>query len=84
MSRADIPEEMVEVWPDVWPAFELFEALTTQWRIGGMGVATGLDYASIPAAAAMLGIKRRNLMEIFPDLRIMEHEALGVMAEAME
>lgn len=75
---------MVEVWPDAWPAFELFEALTTQWRIGGMGVATGLDYAAIPAAAAMLGIKRHDLVGVFPDLRIMEHEALGVMAEAME
>ncbi|MFF7108919.1 phage tail tube protein [Pseudomonas sichuanensis] len=49
-----------------------------------LGVATGLDYAAIPAAAAMLGIKRRDLMGVFPDLRIMEHEALGVMAEAME
>lgn len=32
----------------------------------------------------MLGIKRRELTEIFPDLRIMEHEALALMAEAAE
>lgn len=32
----------------------------------------------------MLGIKRRELTSIFPDLRIMEHEALTVMAEAVE
>ncbi len=32
----------------------------------------------------MLGIKRRDLTGIFPDLRTLEHEALGVMAEAME
>jgi len=32
----------------------------------------------------MLGIKRRELTEIFPDLPIMEHEALAVMAEAAE
>lgn len=74
----------MEIWPDVWPAFLLFEAMITQWRIGGMGVATGLDYAAIPAAASMLGIKRRDLTDIFPDLRIMEYEAMAVMAEAAE
>jgi len=32
----------------------------------------------------MLGIHRRVLTEIFPDLRIMEHEALAVMGEGAE
>lgn len=32
----------------------------------------------------MLGIKRRDLPDIFPDLRVMEVEALAVMAESME
>lgn len=30
----------------------------------------------------MLGIKRRDLTDIFPDLRIMEAEALAVIAES--
>lgn len=83
LTLADIPEEEVGVWPDAWPAFRVFEALGTQWRLG-QGGPSGLDYTAIPAVASMLGIKRRELTEIFPDLRIMEHEALGVMAEAME
>lgn len=55
----------------------------TQWRIG-TGGPSGLDYTAIPAAASMLGIKRRDLTDIFPDLRVMEVEALAVMAESME
>lgn len=83
LSRADLPEEEVEVWPDAWPAFRLFEAMSTQWRTG-MGGPSGLDYSIIPTTAAMLGIKRRDLPDIFPDLRVMESEALAVMAESVE
>jgi hypothetical protein len=83
LTLADIPDEEIEVWPDAWPAFRLFDAMSTQWRTG-MGGASGLDYSAIPAAAAMLGIKRRDLPYIFPDLRVMEVEALAVMAESTE
>lgn len=83
LTLADIHEEEVEVLPDVWPAFRLFEALSTQWRLG-QGGPSGLDYTAIPATASILGIKRRYLNDIFPDLRVMEVEALAVMAESME
>ena len=83
LTPADIEEEEVEVWPDAWPAFRLFDAMGTQWRLGPGGP-SGLDYAAIPSIAAMLGIKRRDLTDIFPDLRVMEVEALAVMAESME
>lgn len=83
LTLDDLPEEWVEVWPDAWPAFRLFEAMSTQWRIAPGGP-SGLDYAVIPAVASMLGIKRRDLTEILPDLRIMEREALAVMAESLE
>ncbi|MEZ0194285.1 DUF1799 domain-containing protein [Pseudomonas qingdaonensis] len=83
MTLADIEEEEVEVWADAWPAFRLFEALSTQWRLG-QGGPSGLDYAAVPITALMLGIKRRELAAVFPDLRIMEHEALAVMAETAE
>ncbi|AZC19539.1 hypothetical protein C4K40_4158 [Pseudomonas sp. CMR5c] len=83
LTLADIPEEEVEIWPDLWPAFLLFEAMNTQWRVGPGG-ASGLDYAAIPPTALMLGIKRRDLKKIFPDLRVMEAEALAAAAESME
>ncbi len=81
MTKADIPDEEYEVWPDNWPAFLLFEAMSTQWRVG-MGGAVGLDYSAIKPVASMIGIKRSELAQAFPDLRMMEAEALLVMSES--
>ncbi|SPO56184.1 conserved protein of unknown function [Pseudomonas sp. JV551A1] len=80
LTPDDIEEEVVEIWPDAWSAFRLFDALGTQWRVASRGP-SGLDYTAIPATASMLGIKRRDLNDIFPDLRVMEVEALAVMTE---
>lgn len=81
LSADDLGVDEVEVWPDNWPVFRLFNALGTQWRTGAVG-ATGLDYAVIREVAALIGIKKRQLPELFPDLQVMEAEALAVMAEA--
>jgi len=81
MSRSDIPDVEYEVWPGNWPAFLLFEALSTQWRVG-MGGAIGLDYNAIPPVASMIGLKRREVREVFPDIRAMEAEAMLVMSES--
>lgn len=81
LTLADIAEDDVEIWPDNWPAFRLFNALGTQWRTGPGG-ATGLDYTSIRDVASYIGIKKRQIPELFPDLQVMEAEALAVMAEA--
>ncbi|OBS35867.1 DUF1799 domain-containing protein [Pseudomonas syringae] len=81
MTLADIPVEEVEVWPDSWKAFRLFESLSTQWRTGPGG-ASGLDYSAIPATAHMVGLKRHELPGIFSDLRTLEVEALLVMSES--
>lgn len=81
LTLADIAEDDVEVWPDNWTVFRLFNALGTQWRTGPGGAA-GLDYTSIRDVASYIGIKKRQLPELFPDLQVMEAEALAVMAEA--
>ncbi|AVD91087.1 hypothetical protein C4Q27_00865 [Pseudomonas sp. SWI36] len=83
LTLDDIEIDDVEVWPDAWPAFCLFEALGTQWRLGPGGP-SGLDYAAIPGTAKMIGLKSRELSETFDDVRVMENEALTVMAEAAE
>ena len=80
LTLDDIDEE-VEVWPDNWQAFRLFNALGTQWRTGPVG-ATGLDYSVIREVSILIGIKKRQIPEIFPYLQIMEAEALAVMADA--
>lgn len=81
MSRADIPDIEYEVWPDNWSAFLLFEAMWTQWRVG-MGGAIGLDYSAISPVARIIGLTQRELSELFPDVRVMEAEALLVMSES--
>lgn len=90
MDAAAIERELRKFPEDVRPDLELaaddegasaalFLALGTQWRMAGMaGVLTGLDYAAIEPAARMLSIPldaRR-----FADLRLMEGEAITVMA----
>ena len=81
LGADDFEEDDVEIWPDNWPVFRLFNALGTQWRTGAAG-ATGLDYSVIREVASLIGIKKRQIPELFPDLQVMEAEALAVMAEA--
>ena len=81
LTLDEIPEDDVLVWDINWNTFNLFHALTTQWRVCGMGSATGLDYAVIPSVGKMLGFKNKQLNEMFPDLQVMENEALITMGE---
>jgi hypothetical protein len=83
LTAADLSGDDVEVWPCNWPAFLLFNRISTQWRVGAGG-AIGLDYNCIRDVAKFLGIKKKKLAEIFPDLQVLEGEALRVMAEERE
>jgi len=56
----------------------VFEALSTQWRVGVRG-ATGLDYAALPVTARMLGITARS---VFDDIRVMEAAALKQISQS--
>lgn len=80
MSRADVQDEEFEVLPDLWPAFTAFNAMSTQWRVG-MGSPVGLDYGVIRDVTALLGFTKKQTARLFPDLRVMEAEALIVMSE---
>ncbi|MFJ2480679.1 DUF1799 domain-containing protein [Pseudomonas sp. NPDC087598] len=81
LSISDIPEEECEVLAENWPAFVVFNAMSTQWRTG-MGGATGLDYTVLRDVSDFVGTSRKQLREIFPDLQAMEVEALLVMSES--
>lgn len=83
LTAADMLDEDVEIWPCNWPVFLLFNRMSTQWR-AGPGGAVGLDYNCIRDVAGFLGIKKKKLAEIFPDLQVLEGEALRVMAEERE
>lgn len=69
---------MVEVWPENWPAVQLFAAVQTQWRVHGFtGRPLGLDYPAVEAAMRMLRIKDRPAT--FERIRIMEAAALATL-----
>jgi hypothetical protein len=67
--------DVVEVWPDNWPAVRLFVDLTTQWRVS-MGVRIGVDYAAIIPVMTLRGIEESKRSALFDDIRVMEAAAL--------
>jgi len=81
LTLADVPDEEFGVFPDAWPAFVTFNALSTQWRTG-FGGAVGLDYGVIGDVTTFLGFNKKQTATLFPDLRVMEAEALLVMSES--
>lgn len=82
VSSGDL-DDTVEVFPDIWPSFLLFNVLGTQWRTGVAGP-TGLDYGVIRDVGAIIGMTKKQISKAFPDLQVMEAEALAVMAEARQ
>lgn len=70
----------IDLWPENQIPVALFEAMLSQWRMGGGGP-IGLDYAALPTVARMLRIGRRDLREAFDAVRAMEGEALRVFAQ---
>ena len=92
------PERSFEVWPENWPAVELYLACCTQWRCvaapeGTAGmvsaiwsriVCTGLDYTAVEATLRMRRIPRRKHSELLYDLQAMEHAALDEMRVVRE
>lgn len=80
---SDLDSEDVLIWPDNWNSFTVFEAMGTQWRTGGCG-ATGLDYCALPNVMRLCGIKKKHQPDVFYDVRVMESEALKVMADRVD
>ena len=71
-----------EVWPENWPAVQLFMELGTQWRVAaGMGglAYLGLDYAAV--IAYLRGLRVPEWRERLKELRVMELAAVKAQAE---
>lgn len=74
-------DETFEVWSDNWKSFLVMDSMWTQWRTGACG-ATGLDYGVLPEVMKLVGVPAKDRPRIFQDIRVMESEAIAVMAEA--
>lgn len=77
----DYEGDPVDVWPENWQAFNLFASLQTQWRSGGMGGATGLDYLVLFKKMDRMNLSAEQYDELEEDIRVMELEALRVMSK---
>ena len=73
-----MPDKKVEkdfaVWPENWPAVELFLRCQTQWNTSVGGV-TGFDYSSVIALVNMYAYD----VAVFEDLQIMEAAAIELL-----
>jgi hypothetical protein len=75
----DFETEPVEVWPENWPAFKVFSDLRTQWRVSGMGGATGLDYNVLFRKLDRMNLPPDEYDQMEDDIRLMETTALLLM-----
>lgn len=75
-------QRVVFLWPDNVVAWNCWQNVQTQWRVG-MGGATGLDYAGVRAYLdeADLGAERRG---VFVGIQACERATLDVWAEQRE
>jgi len=82
-TLADYPDEVVEIWPENWPAYALFSFMRTQWRVGAMG-ATGLDYGPMHRKMDRMELSPDEYDDLEADLQTMEFAALGTMNDRDE
>lgn len=71
--------EPTEVWPENWPALQLFLKLQTQWHCDAEGHRVGLRYEAMQSAMWMQGVKREERPRLFDNLVEMQHAALEVI-----
>lgn len=62
-------------------AWAHWRAVQTQWRVGGMGGATGLDYAGVRAYLSGAIKKRKKREHVFECIRAAETGTLQALGE---
>jgi hypothetical protein len=76
----DFEGDAVEVWPENWPAFQLFARLGTQWTVGFRG-REGLRYEALFPLMDRMGLSADEWDQMFSDIRHLESCALEKMRE---
>lgn len=75
--QPDAPD--YEVWPENWPAVDLFLRCQTQWRTGGMGSVIGLDYQAVLGVGNM--VPTADPLQRMEDLQVIESRVLELFQE---
>lgn len=71
------------MWPENWPAFDLFSRLRTQWFVG-FGGPTGLRYEAAYPLLDRMGLSAAEWDQMFSDLQVMEAAALQQISDDIE
>ncbi len=80
---AEWPDQQIEslyLWPENVPAWNLFQAVGTQWVIGHGG-AVGLSYPGVEVVMRKWRIKRRDEQRFFQEIQVMERATLAAWGE---
>ena len=75
LPEPDAPEHF-EVWPDNWPAVEMFLRCQTQWRTTMSGVC-GLDYTAVLAVFRLYEVEEPTT--VLENLQVMEAAAVKIL-----
>lgn len=75
---AEAANEVVQVWPENWQAWELFMQLRTQWTLG-MGGPTGLRYEAAYPLLDRIAKEPAQWDSLFDDVQTMERAALAAI-----
>lgn len=70
------------LWPCNVPTWGHWAQVQTQWRTGGMGGATGLDYAGVRAYMDEAGLQGEERKDTFAGIRAAERGTLDGWAIA--
>lgn len=73
-------DEDVLVWPEAWPALQMFLQLTTQWNNGPAG-RTGLRYEAVRTVMDIEEVPRRDRRDLLAQLAVMEAGVLEWLSE---
>lgn len=74
----DYEDDIVEIWPENWPVFDLFDRMATQWDSGLSGK-TGMKYLVLFALMDRMSLSSTDYDAMFSDIRHMELAALNEM-----
>lgn len=76
LKQSHYKEPIAEVWPECWPAVDLYLKYRTQW-IQGPGGPSGLNYSILFADLDRSGIEGDEREDIMDHIRTIEAEVLA-------
>lgn len=78
LTLEDYPPPSAEIWPENWPAIQLFTRIASQWRVGAGGP-TGLDYLVLFHELDRMNLEPDAYDGLFAQIRVIESTALEEM-----